>query len=140
MNDKWHVWERSHAAKPFAPQNRHGAHLERVIHPVRGQKLNSGADGRGDQRRSDPGPLVGAPAKPLGVAAFSLIGRRRSLSGSMIGGIPETQEMLDFCGAHNITADVEVIPIQKVNEAYERLLKSDVKYRFSIDMASLKGE
>src|SRR6266566_636730 len=84
--------------------------------------------------------LVGAPAKPLGVAAFSLIGRRRSLSGSMIGGIPETQEMLDFCGAHNITADVEVIPIEKVNEAYERLLKSDVKYRFSIDMASLKSE
>src|SRR5437879_2146232 len=84
--------------------------------------------------------LVGAPAKPLGVAAFSLIGRRRSLSGSMIGGIAETQEMLDFCGAHNITADVEVIPIQKVNEAYERLLKSDVKYRFSIDMASLKSE
>src|SRR5438876_714326 len=84
--------------------------------------------------------LVGAPAKPLGVAAFSLIGRRRSLSGSMIGGIPETQEMLDFCGAHNITADVEVIPIQKVNEAYERLLRSDVKYRFSIDMASLKSE
>src|SRR6059036_3577034 len=84
--------------------------------------------------------LVGAPAKPLGVVAFGLIGRRRSLSGSMIGGIPETQEMLDFCGAHNITADVEVIPIQKVNEAYERLLKSDVKYRFSIDMASLKSE
>src|SRR5881398_2980225 len=84
--------------------------------------------------------LVGAPAKPLSVAAFNLIGRRRSFSGSMIGGIPETQEMLDFCGAHNITADVEIIPIQKVNEAYERLLKSDVKYRFSIDMASLKSE
>src|SRR5947208_4736850 len=84
--------------------------------------------------------LVGAPAKPLGVAAFNLIGRRRSFSGSMIGGIPETQEMLDFCGEHNITADVEVIPIQKVNEAYERLLKSDVKYRFSIDMESLKSE
>src|SRR6266480_2473726 len=83
--------------------------------------------------------LVGAPAKPLGVTAFGLIARRRSFSGSMIGGIPETQEMLDFCGAHNITADVEVIPIQKVNEAYERLLKSDVKYRFSIDMASLKS-
>ena len=63
-----------------------------------------------------------------------------SLAGSMIGGIAETQEMLDFCGAHNITADVEVIPVQKVNEAYERLLKSDVKYRFSIDMASLKSE
>ena len=84
--------------------------------------------------------LVGAPAKPLRVAAFNLIMRRRSFSGSAIGGIPETQEMLDFCGKHNITADVEVIPIQKVNEAYERLLKSDVKYRFSIDMASLKSE
>ena len=84
--------------------------------------------------------LVGAPAKPLSVAAFGLIMGRRSLSGSMIGGIPETQEMLDFCGAQNITADVEVIPIQKVNEAYERLLRSDVKYRFSIDMASLKSE
>ncbi len=83
--------------------------------------------------------LVGAPAKPLCVAAFSLIARRRSFSGSAIGGIAETQEMLDFCGVHNITADVEVIPIQKVNEAYERLLKSDVKYRFSIDMASLKS-
>jgi uncharacterized zinc-type alcohol dehydrogenase-like protein len=84
--------------------------------------------------------LVGAPAEPLDVTAFSLIMRRRSLSGSAIGGIAETQEMLDFCGKHNITADVEVIPIQKVNEAYERLLKSDVKYRFSIDMASLKLE
>jgi alcohol dehydrogenase (NADP+) len=84
--------------------------------------------------------LVGAPEKPLSVASFGLIFNRRSLSGSPIGGIPETQEMLDFCGAHNITADVEVIPIQKVNEAYERLLKADVKYRFSIDMASLKSE
>ncbi|MEH2136837.1 NAD(P)-dependent alcohol dehydrogenase [Nostoc sp.] len=84
--------------------------------------------------------LVGAPPKPLEVAAFSLIVARRSLSGSNIGGIPETQEMLDFCGKHNITADVEVIPIQKVNEAYNRLLKSDVKYRFVIDMASLKSE
>jgi uncharacterized zinc-type alcohol dehydrogenase-like protein len=84
--------------------------------------------------------LVGAPEKPLEVAAFSLIVGRRSLSGSNIGGIAETQEMLDFCGEHNITADVEVIPIQKVNEAYERLLKSDVKYRFCIDMASLKSE
>ncbi len=83
--------------------------------------------------------LVGAPPEPMGVAAFSLIGGRHSLSGSAIGGIAETQEMLDFCGQHNITADVEVIPIQKVNEAYERLLKSDVKYRFTIDMASLKS-
>ena len=84
--------------------------------------------------------LVGAPEKPLGVSAFALIVGRHSLSGSNIGGIPETQEMLDFCGAHNITTDVEIIPIQKVNEAYERMLKSDVKYRFCIDMASLKSE
>jgi uncharacterized zinc-type alcohol dehydrogenase-like protein len=74
------------------------------------------------------------------VSALGLITGRRGLSGSAIGGIPETQEMLDFCRAHNITADVEVIPIQKVNEAYERLLKSDLKSRFSIDMASLKNE
>ena len=91
-------------------------------------------------RRDGNITLVGAPEKPLAVAAFSLLARRRSLSGSPIGGIAETQEMLDFCGAHNITADVEVIPIQRVNEAYERLLKSDVKYRFSIDMASLKSD
>jgi uncharacterized zinc-type alcohol dehydrogenase-like protein len=83
--------------------------------------------------------LVGAPSNPLAVSAFGLIMGRRSLSGSPIGGIPETQEMLDFCGKHNITSDVEVIPIQRVNEAYERLLKSDVKYRFCIDMASLKA-
>lgn len=91
-------------------------------------------------RRDGNLTLVGAPAKPLAISAFSLMMRRRSFSGSNIGGIAETQEMLDFCGKHNITADVEVIPIQKVNEAYERLLKSDVKYRFSIDMASLKSE
>ncbi|HEV7401527.1 MAG TPA: NAD(P)-dependent alcohol dehydrogenase [Chthoniobacteraceae bacterium] len=82
--------------------------------------------------------LVGAPEKPLAVAAFPLIFGRRSLSGSPIGGLAETQEMLDFCGRHNLTAEVEVIPIQKINEAYERMVKSDVKYRFSIDMASLK--
>ena len=91
-------------------------------------------------RRDGNITLVGAPEKPLPVSAFNLIMGRRSLSGSPIGGIAETQEMLDFCGKHNITSDVEVIPIQKVNEAYERLLKSDVKYRFSIDMASLKSE
>ena len=91
-------------------------------------------------RRDGNLTLVGAPEKPLAVAAFGLLFGRKSLSGSPIGGIPETQEMLDFCGKHNITADVEVIPIQKVNEAYERLLKADVKYRFSIDMASLKSE
>ena len=74
--------------------------------------------------------------------SVELFGKRLSaplVISPMIGGIPETQEMLDFCGKHNITADVEVIPIQKVNEAYERLVKSDVKYRFSIDMASLKS-
>jgi len=91
-------------------------------------------------RRDGNLTLVGAPEKPLALSAFGLIFGRRSVSGSNIGGIPETQEMLDFCGKHNITADVEVIPIQRVNEAYERLVKSDVKYRFSIDMASLKSE
>jgi len=91
-------------------------------------------------RRDGHLTLVGAPEKPLAVSAFNLIMGRRSLSGSPIGGIAETQEMLDFCGQHNITSDVEIIPMQKVNEAYERLLKSDVKYRFSIDMASLKSE
>jgi uncharacterized zinc-type alcohol dehydrogenase-like protein len=91
-------------------------------------------------RRDGNITLVGAPEKPLGVSAFGLIMGRRSLSGSNIGGVAETQEMLDFCGKHNIAADVEIIPIQKVNEAYERLLKSDVKYRFSIDMASIKAE
>jgi alcohol dehydrogenase (NADP+) len=91
-------------------------------------------------RRDGNITMVGAPDKPLPVSVFGLIFKRRSFSGSPIGGIPETQEMLNFCGEHNITADVEVIPIQKVNEAYERLLKSDVKYRFSIDMASLKAE
>ncbi len=82
--------------------------------------------------------LVGAPDTPTPVAAFSLIFGRHRLAGSAIGGIGETQEMLDFCGEHGITSDVEVIPIQKVNEAYERLVKSDVKYRFVIDLASLK--
>jgi uncharacterized zinc-type alcohol dehydrogenase-like protein len=91
-------------------------------------------------RRDGNITMVGAPEKPLAVPVFGLIFKRRSLSGSPIGGIPETQEMLDFCGAHNITSDVEVIPIQKINEAYQRLLKGDVKYRFSIDMASLKAE
>jgi uncharacterized zinc-type alcohol dehydrogenase-like protein len=84
--------------------------------------------------------MVGAPEKPLAVKVFGLIFGRRSFSGSPIGGIAETQEMLDFCGKHDITADVEVIPIQKINEAYERMVRSDVKYRFSIDMASLGTE
>ena len=83
--------------------------------------------------------LVGAPEHPLPVAPFSLIPFRRSFSGSMIGGIAETQEMLDFCGRHNIVSDIERINIQQINEAYDRLLKGDVKYRFVIDMGSLKG-
>jgi alcohol dehydrogenase (NADP+) len=82
--------------------------------------------------------LVGAPEKPAAVAAFNLIMKRRRLSGSAIGGIRETQEMLDFCAEKGITADIELIKIQQVNQAYERLLKSDVKYRFVIDMASLQ--
>jgi alcohol dehydrogenase (NADP+) len=82
--------------------------------------------------------LVGAPEKPAPVAAFNLIMKRRRLAGSAIGGIRETQEMLDFCAEHGITSDIELIKIQQVTQAYERLLKSDVKYRFVIDMASLK--
>ncbi len=82
--------------------------------------------------------LVGAPAEPLPVAALPLIFRRRSFSGSLIGGLPETQEMLDFCGKHNITSDIELIRMEQINDAYERMLKSDVKYRFVIDMASLQ--
>jgi uncharacterized zinc-type alcohol dehydrogenase-like protein len=81
--------------------------------------------------------VVGIPEKQVPLGAFSLLRGRRSLAGSIIGGIRETQEMLDFCGQHNVACDIEVIPIQKVNEAYERVLKSDVRYRFVIDMASL---
>jgi alcohol dehydrogenase (NADP+) len=80
---------------------------------------------------------VGVPPEPLSLNVGSLIYGRRSLSGSLIGGIKETQEMLDFCGEHNITSDIELIPIQKIDEAYDRLMKGDVKYRFVIDMASL---
>ncbi len=82
--------------------------------------------------------VVGVPPTPSQVPAFNLIAKRRSIIGSLIGGIKETQEMLDFCGEHNIVSDVEVINIDYVNEAYERVLKSDVRYRFVIDIASLK--
>jgi uncharacterized zinc-type alcohol dehydrogenase-like protein len=81
--------------------------------------------------------LVGLPEVPPSFSVFNLITKRASIAGSMIGGMPETQEMLDYCGKHNIVSDVELIPIQKVNEAFERLLKQDVKYRFVIDMSSL---
>lgn len=91
-------------------------------------------------RREGTLTMVGVPEKPLPFYSTSVIFGRRNLSGSLIGGIAETQEMLDFCGKHNITSDVEVIPMQKINEAYERLLKNDVKYRFCIDMGSLKGD
>jgi uncharacterized zinc-type alcohol dehydrogenase-like protein len=89
-------------------------------------------------RRDGTVCLVGAPEKPLPVASFNLLFGRRSLSGSAIGGIRETQEMLDFCGEHGITADVEKIRIQQINEAYDRLLKQDVKYRFVIDNSTLQ--
>lgn len=82
--------------------------------------------------------MVGAPDTPLPVSVFSLLFGRRRLAGSLIGGIAETQEMLDFCAEHGITADIELIPISKVNEAFDRLVKSDVKYRFVIDMATLR--
>jgi uncharacterized zinc-type alcohol dehydrogenase-like protein len=82
--------------------------------------------------------MVGAPETPIPVGVFSLLFGRRRLAGSIIGGIRETQEMLDFCAEHGITADVEVIPVQKINEAYDRLAKGDVKYRFVIDMSTLR--
>jgi uncharacterized zinc-type alcohol dehydrogenase-like protein len=88
-------------------------------------------------RRNGVLVLVGVPDKPAEVYAFSLIGKNRMLAGSMIGGIAETQEMLDYCAEHNIVSDVETIPIQKIEEAYERTIKSDVRYRFVIDMQSL---
>ena len=83
--------------------------------------------------------IVGAPENPQPIAAFSLIPFRRSFAGSTIGGILETQEMLDFCAAHGITADIEIIAMHEINDAYERILKSDVKYRFVIDMATLEA-
>jgi uncharacterized zinc-type alcohol dehydrogenase-like protein len=89
-------------------------------------------------RRNGTLGIVGAPPQPASIPAFTLIQNRRHVSGSMIGGLRETQEMLDFCGSNGVLADVEVIPIQKVDEAYERMLRSDVRYRFVIDLSSLK--
>ena len=91
-------------------------------------------------RREGALALVGAPEKPLETAAFSLITTGRSLAGSMIGGIRETQEMLDYCAEKGISSDIELIPIQRIEEAYERTVKGDVRYRFVIDIASLKGQ
>ena len=82
--------------------------------------------------------MVGAPPEPLAFDSFGLLFGRKQISGSIIGGICETQEMLDFCGAHNVIADIEMIGAQEINRAYDRLLNGDVKYRFVIDMASLK--
>jgi uncharacterized zinc-type alcohol dehydrogenase-like protein len=82
--------------------------------------------------------VVGIPEQPASVAAISLIAGRHSVAGSMIGGIQETQEMLDFCARHGLVCDIETVPIQQVNEAYERVVKSDVRYRFVIDLASLE--
>ncbi len=89
-------------------------------------------------KRNGTVTLVGAPGKPLQVAAFHLLFGRHRLTGSAIGGIRETQEMLDFCAEHNISAEIERIPIQQINQAYDRLSKNDVKYRFVIEMASLQ--
>ncbi len=90
-------------------------------------------------RRNGTMVLVGAPEHPSPVEAFSVIGKRRRLAGSGIGGVAQTQEMLDYCAEHGIVSDIELIPIQQINEAYERVVRSDVKYRFVIDMASIKG-
>jgi uncharacterized zinc-type alcohol dehydrogenase-like protein len=81
---------------------------------------------------------VGLPSGEEQLSPFNLVLGRRSIAGSLIGGLPETQEMLNYCGTHNIASDVEVIPIQQVNQAYDRMVKSDVRYRFVIDLASLK--
>ena len=81
--------------------------------------------------------VIGVPPEPTPVSAFSLIKGNRRLAGSLIGGIRETQEMLDFCAAHGIVSEVEIIPITAINDAYERMLRADVRYRFVIDMASL---
>ncbi len=84
--------------------------------------------------------MVGLPESPVALQPMVICGPRRAVAGSSIGGVPETQEMLDYCAQHNIVSDVEVIPIHQINEAFERVLKSDVKYRFVIDMASLKKQ
>jgi uncharacterized zinc-type alcohol dehydrogenase-like protein len=90
-------------------------------------------------RRDGTLVLVGAPAQPHpSPAIFNLLVKRRRIAGSIIGGIPETQEMLDFCAEHRLVSDVERIPIQAIDDAYKRMLKGDVKYRFVIDMASLE--
>jgi uncharacterized zinc-type alcohol dehydrogenase-like protein len=80
---------------------------------------------------------VGVPTKPAEIAAFSIIGGRKSLAGSMIGGLPETQEMLDFCAEYNIVSDIELVDMKDIHTAYDRMLKGDVRYRFVIDMTTI---
>jgi alcohol dehydrogenase (NADP+) len=115
--------------------NRHAGSFDFILNTVSAQHdVNAYL---GMLKRSGSMVLVGAPEKPLSLASFNLIMQRRHLAGSLIGGLKETQEMLDFCRDHHIVSDIEMIPIQKINEAYTRVIKSDVKYRFVIDMQSL---
>ena len=123
-------------SKNEADMQKHLASFDFILDTVSGEhNLNAYLD---LLKRDGTLVVVGLPEKPMPVAAFSLLSGRHSLAGSGIGGIRETQEMLDFCAEHGLAADVELIGIQQLNEAYERMLESDVKYRFVIDMASLK--
>jgi len=123
-------------SKDPGQMQKHFASFDFILDTVAGNhNLNSYLD---LVKRDGTLTLLGAPEAPLPVGAFGLLFKRRQLAGSLIGGIPETQEMLDFCADNGITADIELIPIQEINEAYDRMVRSDVKYRFVIDMASLK--
>ncbi len=123
-------------SKNEAEMQKHLASFDFILDTVSGEHdLNAYLD---LLKRDGTLVLVGLPEKPMPVAAFNLLSGRHRLAGSGIGGIRETQEMLDFCAEHGITSDVELIRIDQINEAYDRLLRSDVKYRFVIDMASLK--
>jgi len=123
-------------SKNVAEMKKHELSFDFILDTVSAQHdLNAYAE---LLKRDSTLTMVGASEKPLPIEVFGLLPKRRQIAGSSIGGTRETQEMLDFCALHNITSDVEVIRAQQINEAYERLLKSDVKYRFVIDMASLK--
>jgi alcohol dehydrogenase (NADP+) len=123
-------------SKNDAEVQKHAGSFDLIVDTIpAAHNLNTGL---GLLRRDGTLALVGVPASALSFGAFGLLFGRRKISGSIIGGIRETQEMLDFCADHNITADVEVIRIEEINLAFDRLLAGDVKYRFVIDMASLK--
>jgi uncharacterized zinc-type alcohol dehydrogenase-like protein len=123
-------------SKNDAEMQKHAASFDFILDTVSGEHdLNAYI---ALLKRDGTMTLVGAPPTPTPVLGFGLLFKRRQLAGSLIGGIRETQEMLDFCAEHGITSDIELIRIEQINEAYARLLKSDVKYRFVIDMASLK--